>query len=73
MSGEEPSKPPFKRYNSNMENLCSRERTAQVLRNNARKHHEYAVSLDKLADWAVGLDDAQDEALWNLVHGFVPR
>ena len=47
--------------------VASRERAAQVLRNKARHMHEEAVRLEQLADWAVGLNDAQDEALWNLV------
>jgi hypothetical protein len=52
---------------------CARERSAGVLRNRARRFHEYAVSLEKLADWAAVLNEAQDEALWNILEGFTPR
>lgn len=58
-----------KQYNT----MAARERSAQVLRNRARQYHEYAVSLEKLADWATGLNDEQDEALWRVVEGYTPR
>ena len=54
-------------------NMCARERAAQLLRNRARRYHEEAVRLDHLADWACGLSDAQDEALWNILEGRTPR
>jgi hypothetical protein len=55
------------------ENMCARERAAGVLRNRARRYHEEAVRLDALADWATGLNDVQDEALWNILQGYSPR
>ena len=53
--------------------MAARERSAQVLRNRARHYHEHAVQLEKLADFAVRLNDEQDEALWNILQGFGPR
>lgn len=47
--------------------LAARERSAQVLQRKARELHEEAVRLEQLADWAVGLNEAQDEALWRLI------
>lgn len=53
--------------------MTARERSCQVLRDRARRYHEYAVQLEKLADWAVRLDAAEDEALWNVLVGNQPR
>lgn len=68
---EDNIKTPMPRYPT--ENLCARERAAGILHNRARRYQEYAVELLKLADWAGGLNDAQDEALWKILTGFEPR
>lgn len=54
-------------------NTAARERSAQILRTRAREHHEFGVQLEKLADFAQRLDEEQDEALWRILCGFVPR
>jgi hypothetical protein len=46
---------------------CARERSAQILRDVARRLHAKAVQFDSLADWASSLTNEQDEALWQLV------
>ena len=73
--GEENCKPREREplYGNTAMNMCARERSAQVLRNRARRYHEEAVRLDALADWATNLDAPQDEALWNILQGFNPR